>query len=103
MGLRGQINGLALKDVHALWEAIGSLQGGRITMVWHYHKGEHGKHFWHVRATFLADDETFAGGVAEGIITPDCTDKQLHGRLIEILHRLDASIALNNAYKQMNV
>ena len=103
MGLRGQVQGLALRDVHELWEAIGSLQGGSITMVWHYMRGEHGKHFWHIRATFLADGETFAGGTAEGIIAPDYTDKQLHGRLVEILHRLDASIALNNAYKQMNV
>lgn len=102
MGLRGQTQGLTLMDVHDLWEAIGSLQGGSITMVWHYMRGEHGKHFWHIRVTFLADNDTTATGTAEGIIAPDYTNKQLHGRLVEILHRLDASIALNNAYKQMN-
>lgn len=102
MGLRGQTQRLVLMDVHGLWEAIGTLQGGSITMVWHYTRGEHGKHFWHVRATFLPDNDTSATGTAEGIISPDYTDAQLHGRLVEILHRLDASIALNNAYKQMN-
>lgn len=102
MGLRGQAQGLALRDVHDLWEAIGSLQGGSITMVWHYMKGEHGKHFWHVRMTFLADNNAAASGTAEGIIAPDYTNKQLHGRLVEILHRLDAAIALNNMYRQMN-